>query len=123
MTDIPTNPKLAALRQMRMREAMNLEGGGISLMAGAGAVDVPAKMAEDYAGYWKLPVPIGKVEAVAVGSGGWLMRVAQGEAVYGREGVEPFTIRPTSNLNLIANIDPAIAQAWREAYGFIVIPV
>lgn len=112
------------IRDQRLRNTLASRRSGPAIVgSGGSAYQYPPEMVQGWADYFKRTDLIDK-GYVPVGSGGKLSMVAEGQAVYWREGVQPFTVWADSDLMLIANIDPEIGKAWEAAYpGFKVVLV
>lgn len=115
----------AAIRDQRLRNVLAGRRSGPAIIGDGGSAfardSYPAAMVQGWADYFKRTDLIDK-GYVPVGSGGKLSMVAEGQAVYWREGIQPFTVWKDSELMLIANIDPKIGEAWEAAFpGFKVV--
>jgi hypothetical protein len=118
---VKTSQGMAALVGMANSDLAAAQSGAALDVAGP---VYPDAMVNTYAGYWRnfdsrtvgVAVPLG-------GDCGWLVRLSHDEAAYVKAGVAPFIQTPSSDLNEIANKDPAIAAAWLKDFGFVTVPL
>lgn len=104
------------------QRAAGYKAGPMGLPTQASAAKIPPEMQATWTAYWDAYDP-NRTEAAPLGNGGRLMRVGPDEAVYGAQGVTPFNITRSTNLNWLAQADPTIGVYFNKTWGYETSPL
>ncbi len=107
-------------QEMARQRAETFHPGPMGLPEGATAAIIPAAMQANWDAYWASYVHL---QIAPTGSGGALVRTGPDDAEYTFPGRKPVYLHRGSNLNALANLDPAIAAEWRKEFGFVPVPL